>query len=279
MIKDKREVQSVISKYMTNDEGINALGFISYHTFNAELLKTDSKKVSDFFRGSFDLNHRVINYNDLLKDTSGKTWLTIDNIFDLELLDELIALGIAAKVFEENLVFRYDHFVFNIDLVALVNEEPEDLQFYSEEEYLDLMKKRIITSGKLQVSKTILDSYEHEQIENDYSIERKKELLISWWEQGMKNNDDESTRNKFLELLDTQNLNAIIYLVYNLYSRNETSLNLSELIKRGAIYGQIIMAGALYYHSTPEAKKEINEDIKKMFDKLNGLDQKKKRLT
>lgn len=278
MIKDKKEVQSIIFKYITDDEGINALGFISYHTFNAELLKPDAEKVSDFFKENFDLNHRVISYKDLLKDASGKTWLTIDNIFDLELLDKLIALGIAANVFEENLVFRYDHFINNIDLVALVNEDPENLEHYSEEDYLSLMKKRIIPSGKLQVSKTILVLYEQEQPKNDYSIERKKELLISWWDRGMKNSNDESTRAKFLELLESQNINAIAYLVLNIESRNATSQELSESIQKGVVMPQIIMAGALYYHSTPEAREEMDDELKKMFDKFNELTQKKKRL-
>lgn len=278
MIKDKKEVQSIIFKYITDDEGINALGFISYHTFNAKLLKPDAEKVSDFFKENFDLNHRVISYKDLLKDASGKTWLTIDNIFDLELLDKLIALGIAANVFEENLVFRYDHFINNIDLVALVNEDPENLEHYSEEDYLSLMKKRIIPSGKLQVSKTILVLYEQEQPKNDYSIERKKELLISWWDRGMKNSNDESTRAKFLESLESQNINAIAYLVLNIESRNATSQELSESIQKGVVMPQIIMAGALYYHSTPEAREEMDDELKKMFDKFNELTQKKKRL-
>ncbi len=41
---------------------------------------------------------------------------------------------------------------------------------------------------------------------------------------------------------------------------------------------QIIMAGALYYHTSPEAKKEINKGIKAMLAELNKITQKKKRL-
>ncbi|MDE6141833.1 MAG: hypothetical protein K2G03_04440, partial [Bacilli bacterium] len=258
MIKDKKTIQAMIYRYMTNEEGINALGFISYHTFDKELIAKDSESINDFFRENFDLNHRVIKYCDLLKDASGKIWLSIDNLFDLELLDELIALGLAADVFEENLTFRYDEFLFNIDLIVLLNEDPENLEHYSEEDYLELMNERIIPGNKLQVSKTTLDYYSQKQIEQDYSIERKKELLLSWWNQGMKNEEDESTIEIFKEFINGSNLNGIIYLVYRLYSQNETSKKLSEKIKRGEAYSETIMAGALYYHSTPEAKKEIN---------------------
>ncbi len=278
MIKDKRDIQAMINKYMTTKKGINALGFLSYHTFDKELITKDYEAINDFFRENFDLNHCVINYQDLLKDAEGSIWLEINTIFDLELLDELIAFTIASNVTEENLSFRYDESIGQFDLLALINEDPEDLQFYTEEEYLKIMKRRVLPTFKLLISRDTLTRYEKNQIPNDYSDERKKELLISWWDQGMEGKEDEYTRECFLEYLTAPNLNGIINLVYQIYSQNNTSLKLSELIKGGGAYPQIILAGAHYYHCPPERKKKIQEGIKAMFDDLNKTEQKKKRL-
>lgn len=279
MIKDKKEIQSLINRYKSEEYGIKALGFISYHNFDRRLIEEDYESINDFFRENFDLNHRVIKYRELLSDSSGKTWLEINTIFDLELLDELIAFGIASKVLNENLQFRYDELLYYMELMPLINENPENLEHYTEEEYLDSMKRFVLPCFKLEVSNETLARYKKAQLTNDYSLERKKELLISWWDHGMKNSSAESTRTMFLELLDSQNINALAYLILNLDSRNATSQELSESIKRGSVMPQILMAGALYYHSTPEVREEIDAELKKMFDKFNGLDQKKKRLS
>ncbi len=274
----KMDIQAMINKYKTTKEGINALGFLSYHTFDKEKIAEDYESINAFFRENFDLNHRVINYQGLLKDAEGSIWLEIATVFDLELLDELIAFAIAAEVFEENLTFRYEETYFNIDIIALLNEDPESLEYYDEEEYLKVMKRRVLPTFKLQLSYDTLARYEKDQLEDDLSIERKRELLLSWWEEGMKDDEDEYTLAVFKEFLNDANFNRTMYLVYKLYSQNETSLKLSEMIKRGAAYSTLIMAGATYYHSTPEAKKEINAGIKAMFAELNKMDQKKKRL-
>ncbi|MDE6292926.1 MAG: hypothetical protein K2L98_04515, partial [Bacilli bacterium] len=199
-------------------------------------------------------------------------------VYDLELLDELIALAIASNVLNENLYFRYEESFCQLDLIALINEDPEDLQHYSEQEYLKVMKRRVLPTFKLLVSEYTLSCYEKDQLKNDYSDERKRELLTSWWNQGMEGHDDSQTRETFLEYLSAPNLVGIIHFIYQLYSKNDTSLKLSEYIKRGMAYPQIIMAGALYHHSSPEAKKELNEGIKEMLDELNKISQKKKRL-
>ena len=278
MIKDKKDIQAMINKYKTTKEGINALGFLSYHTFDKEVIAEDYESINDFFRENFDLNHRVINYQDLLKDATGSIWLKINTIFDLELLDELIAFGIASNVLTENLVFRYDESFNRLDLLGVIKEDPEDLQQHTEQEYLKIMKRKVLPDFRLLVSDNTLKLYEKDQLKDDYPIERKKELLISWWNQGMEGEEDDYTREAFLEFLTAPNINGIIYLVYQIYSQNETSLKLSELIKRGAAYPQIILSGARYYHCPPETKKEINEGIKSMFDELNKMDQNKKRL-
>ncbi len=224
MIKDKKDIRALINRYLTNNEGIKALGFISYHTFDKELIESDYESLNVFFRENFDLNHRVINYQDLLKDASKNTWLKINDVYDLELLDELIALAIAANVLTENLLFRYEEAFGQLDLIALINENPEDLQHYSEQEYLKVMNRRVLPTFKLLVSEYTLSCYEKDQLKNDYSDEIKRELLLSWWDQGMEGHDYSETRETFLEYLSTTNLMGIIQFIYQLYSKNDTAM-------------------------------------------------------
>ena len=111
-----------------------------------------------------------------------------------------------------------------------------------------------------------------------YSLERKKELLLLWWDAGTQNEDDEKTRKTFLEFLDEPDINGLIYLINSLFIKNDTSLNLAEMIKKGTIAKNIALASVLYYQSTPEIKQEIEEELTKMFDEFSKIDQKKKRL-
>lgn len=277
MIKDKKDIQAMINKYLTDERGINALGFISYHTFDKELIAEDYESINDFFRGNFNLYHSFIHYQDLLEDESGKTWLKINTIFDLKLLDELIAFGIVSKVFNENILFRF-HEAANFDFI--LNEDPENLVRFKEDgNYIKSMKNIVISKSALEVSEETIRRYEKVTLNDDYSIERKKELLISWWDEGMKDEEDEQTREYFLELLTASDLNGIIYLVYNLYSQNFAAVILSELIKLGSVIPELKIARAEYYHYTLENKKKLDNLIKEMFDKFNEMDQKKKRLS
>ncbi len=277
MIKDKKEVRALLNKYLTDEKGINALGFISYHTFDKTLIEEDKIAINDFFRENFALHRYSIKYQDLLKNNVDEMWLSIDTIFDVELLDEFIAFGIAANVLSENLLFRFDEFASYPHISQTLNESPEDLAHNEVENYLNMIKKSVLPRFKLQVSEETLRLYEEEQVKT-YSLERKKELLLSWWDVGMQNECDEKTRKTFLKFLDEPDINGLIYLINSLFIKNDTSLNLAEMIKKGTMAKNIALASVLYYQSTPEIKQEIEEELTKMFDEFSKIGQKKKRL-
>lgn len=268
MIKDKKQIHAMIYRYLTDEKGIKTLGFISYHAFNKELIAEEFELINDFFRENFDLNHPVIKYGDLLKDSNGEAWLEIKDIFDLELLDELIAFGIAANVFNENLIYRFEDTVYY----------PEDLQHYDKEGYLRIMKEMALPLSRLEVSDNTINRYCKIATQSDYSLQRKKELLLSWWESGMKDEDDEETRRVFVELLESEYITTIIYLIHLMYLKNETSLKIAELIKNKEIMRFLNFVGAIYFRISPEDKEELFDSIREMFNKLSNLYQKKKRL-
>lgn len=277
MIKDKKDIQAMINKYLTDERGINALGFISYHTFDKELIAEDYESINDFFRGNFNLYHSFIHYQDLLEDESGKTWLKINTIFDLKLLDELIAFGIVSKVFNENILFRF-HEAANFDFI--LNEDPDNLvNFKEEENYIRLMKNRVIPKSTLEVSEETIRHYENVTLNGDYSIERKKELLISWWDQGTIGIDDKETRDTFLQLLESEYVYNLIDLVWYIESHDGSTYNLAEFIKRGKILEALNYVDSLYNNSSPKNREVIKKGLQEMFDKFNEMDQKKKRLS
>lgn len=274
MIKDKKDVRAIINKYMDINGDAKALGFINYHAFNARKIKEDFEAINDFFRKNFKLNQRTIRYVDLTFDEEDNMWLSIETIDDIELLDELIAFAIASGVLKENLVYRYNEGLLRLDNIVLINEDPRDLEQYSEGEYIRAIKRNVLTSYHLDVSEETRARYKKEIIRRVYSPERKKELLMAWWDRGVANPE---TREVFSELLD-QSIGAdLILFVYKLYKQGLTSANLSEIISRGDLITNLLFLHAVTFRATEEAKKEIEEDLNEMFDRFDDIEKDKKR--
>lgn len=276
MIKNKSELRSIIYKYTTENIGTNALGFIEYHTFDTKLIKRDMAEINKFFRDNFNLNKNVIHYRDLLKDERGRNCIEISSILDIELLDELIAFGIAANVFTENLMYRYRESLGSPILLPLLNENPEDLKNYTEQKYINAIKFYVLPHFCLDVSEYTLSQYENY---DGYSIERKKELLLSWWDEGMEGLEDPyMTRELFMAYLESEMLEDLIPFISNLYSQNKTSASLSTMIKNGDLVMRLMILKLSTSSAPKELKDQFNAEIKHMFDELNNRDQKKKRL-
>lgn len=277
MIKDKKDVRAYINKFKCDGDGVNALGFISYHTFDKTKMSEGFESINDFFRKNFKINKRTIKYVDLTFDETDNMWLNIETIYDIELLDELIAFGIASGVLVENLLYRVEEVAFSPYNIELLNEDPSDLELHSEQVYIKGIKRLILPTSKLDVSEETLARYRKETIRRIYSPERKKELLMAWWDRGV---DHPENREIFSQLLDQDIAEDLILLVFSLYSSGLTSANISELITRGQISGQLVFTHMLYKNASENGKKDIQEGVQEMLDAFDNIEkEKKKRLS
>ncbi len=284
MSKNKNEVRAFINYYLWNETSaseIKALGFIEYHRFYKTKIDRDHDKILNFFCSNFDLSSTLISYSKLLYDKDNKRWLEIEDAFDIELLDLLLALGIASSVFLEDLSIRCKNFVILGGDSFVLNEDSQNVQACDFNLYLQIMRDKVIPLSEVCVNpETLKFAKENsDTIKDDLSADDKKALLLSWWEDGMPDNNEYSiTKEIFKGFLDGETMSDLILLVYRLYSHKLSSATLSKMIEGGNIYSQLLSIKAIHERLSSEGKKAMECNIREMFEELSKFKQKKKRL-
>ena len=217
-------------------------------------------------------------YGTVLRDDKDNVWNNLESMDDLELLDEVIALGIAADVFIDRL---YDRF-YTMRLLgqSAIFLLPEMFRFNSiseEEAYLTSFKNTVAAKGYILKNVELLDKY----LGIDETKELYKELLDYWWVITKDASVPDETIEIFRRIVNSL-FDDIVNVIVSLNISNQGAKELYDLML--IPYGVYNLISEVHYKIesfSPEEKERFENIKKNFFDKLKrryDADQKKKKL-
>ena len=284
MAKTKKEIEDFISNYLSysfDDSDYAVEGITRYVGLNKEKIIQDKETIIEFFVNNLCLGERDYSsmlYGTVLKDDKDNVWNNLESMDDLELLDEVIALGIAADVFIDRL---YDRF-YTMRLLgqSAIFLLPEMFRFNSiseEEAYLTSFKNTVAAKGYILKNVELLDKY----LGIDETKELYKELLDYWWVITKDASVPDETIEIFRRIVNSL-FDDIVNVVVSLNISNQGAKELYDLML--IPYGVYNLISEVHYKIesfSPEEKERFENIKKNFFDKLKrryDADQKKKKL-
>jgi len=142
-----------------------------YVYVDKELIHKDKKVILDFYRANFFINGLRMSYDELRYDSNYNEWIKLDNKKDLELFEQIIAVGYEAGVFHESISLKW------IECNALSRQELK-YSLPEEFEYLDYEYYQGLNDGIIKKNGVYIDLPYYEDVERTCT---KKELLKYWF--------------------------------------------------------------------------------------------------
>ncbi len=171
-MEKKDAIRKFINCYIDNNSDNKIESITRYIGVNKDKVKHDRDIIIDFFRANFLIYGMAITYEDLRHDTNNNSWIDLNNKKDLELFENIVAVGYEAGIFENDMVYRYQN-ALSISKEELKYALPEQFE-YIDEDYYDGLNKGIIQKNQLFVDPEVY----YENVERTYS---NKELLEYWF--------------------------------------------------------------------------------------------------
>lgn len=168
----KEAIRKFLYKYIDHNSDCIHEAITKYVGVNKDLIKKDKDLIIKFFRDNFLISGISILYDELRYDIDNNEWIRLDDKRDLELFEQLIAVGYEAGVFEDDLALRF------INSQSITREElryalPDTFE-YIDETYYEGLNKGIIKKNALTLD---LNSY-YGNFKREVSI---KDLLQFWF--------------------------------------------------------------------------------------------------
>lgn len=157
-MEKKDHIRNFISEYIDSKSDYRQESITRYIELNKNKIKQDKQKIIDFYKANFMICGINMSYDALRYDSYGNEWIRLDNRRDLELFEQLIAVGYEAKIFNDSYLLRF------IESKKLPREElkyrlPEEFE-YLDEEYYEGLNKYIIQNGYLYITSQYYDEIE-----------------------------------------------------------------------------------------------------------------------
>lgn len=170
-MEKKDIVRKFVNKYINNSSECVHESITKYIGVDKEKIHQERKEIIDFFKANFFISGLTISYDLLRYDADNNEWIRLNNKNDLELFEQLIAIGYEAGIFHESYVLRF------FEMNKLTRQElkysiPEEFE-YIDEEYYDGLNEGIIKKNNLYLD----PSY----YENDERTHNTRELLKYWF--------------------------------------------------------------------------------------------------
>ena len=156
-MEKKDVIRRFLCKYIKSD-GSKHEAITKYVSVDEDLIKQDRKAIIDFFSENFPIGGLRLLYDELRYDRDLNEWIKLDNRRDLELFEQLIAVGYEAGVFHESIVLR------SVEFKKITREElkyaiPEEFE-YIDEDYYDGLNKGIIQKNSLYIDPVYYNNIE-----------------------------------------------------------------------------------------------------------------------
>ena len=171
-MEKKDYVRNFIYKYIDKDSKCVHETITKYVGVNKALIRKDKKEIIEFYRSNFLIFGNTVSYDDLRHDAYSNEWIRLDNRRDLELFENLLAVGYEAGVFEDNISYRFVN-------TQILKRHELKYAFPEEFEYLDDDYYNGLNKGIIQKNRVVIDTSSfYDNVERSFSI---KELLEYWF--------------------------------------------------------------------------------------------------
>lgn len=226
MAKNKKEINDFCKEYISlNEYGTNICGITEYKCIDDYKVEKDQDKIISFLINNFSINSVTIEYENLTFNEKGERWTNVSSLSDIDILNKLIALGIACGLFKENLTIRLNIIELLKNYGKYLNPESFNLDDpIILESYLKVFREHVLPIGYIEVDKDHLSFYGKRKNFSDAEI---RELILYWWNVGNYPPNPKVIK-KFNELLENRLhdlLDAIVYL--NILGQSAATLNMN----------------------------------------------------
>lgn len=170
-MEKKDLIRKFVYKYINLNSKCVHESITQYIGVDKDKIQQDRDEIINFFRNNFLISGLMISYDLLRYDNNNNEWIKLDNKRDLDLFEQLIAIGYEAGIFHDSYVLKF------FEMKKLTRQEmkysiPEEFE-YIDEEYYEGLNKGIIKKNNLYID----NSY----YENNERTCNTKELLKYWF--------------------------------------------------------------------------------------------------
>ena len=172
-MEKKDYIRNFLSKYIKSDSDTMYETITKYVHVDKIAIKKDRKEIRDFYRANLSINGLRMTYEELRYDSNFQEWIRLDNRRDLDLFEQLIAVGYEAGIFHESMVLKM--YEYNkLTRSELKYGIPEEFE-YIDEDYYNGLNEGIIKKNGIYIENTFYDN-----VQRTCS---NKELLKYWFNQ------------------------------------------------------------------------------------------------
>ncbi|MCR5224379.1 MAG: hypothetical protein K6C11_04455 [Bacilli bacterium] len=183
------EIRKFLNKYLSDSSSVRYEALTEYVGIDMPNILMDIDNIQNFFLDNFDLYGNYVSYASLCYLKDGNKWIEIEDKKSLDIFNKLLAVGLAANVFVEDMLDKF------CDLYELRKKDikyllPETFE-YIDEEYYEGLNKKIINVLGVDINTQIY--YKQKTNHSLY------EILEYWWNSN--NPNHEEADNDFYQML------------------------------------------------------------------------------
>lgn len=171
-MEKKDYIRNFLCKYIKSDGDMHE-AITRYVSVDKDAIRKDKKVIRDFYRANLSINGLRMSYEELRYDSNFQEWIRLDNRRDLELFEQMIAIGYVAGIFHESIVLKMFEYK-ELTRQELKYSIPEEFD-YIDETYYEGLNNSIIKKTGVYVETTYYDDIERSCTN--------KELLKYWFTQ------------------------------------------------------------------------------------------------
>lgn len=282
----KKEVRAFITPYLKTDFGESECTtetITRYVHYNKEMVEANKEKIYKFIIEQFNVDSICIYLERLLEDKNHQEWNSLKSFDDLELLEELLGLGIVSGLLEDDLRMRLQVIRYVGQYAKLFNPEIMDLSTeFKKNAYLSSMRNMILPVMFFKIDEKIYNRYKTNK--REFTHDEKKSILRFWFKEMNSINVSDDDLRMFNSIMDDMLddvLNAVVIL--KLMNQSSETFLINMKIDRRLTFIKDIVSNISNY--SPEQREYFEEvkqvfltDIEKMKQKYDGNDGMKKTL-
>ena len=212
------EIRKFLNRYVSASSSVRYEALTEYVGIDMPNILMDIDNIQNFFLENFDLYGTYVNYASLCYLKDGNKWIEIQDKKSLDTFNKLLAVGLAANVFVEDMSDKY------FELAAL---PPTDIKYllpetfeYIDEKYFEGLNKKIINVLGVDINTQIY--YKQQTNHSLY------EILDYWWNNN--NPNHEKADNDFYQMLQCDP-NYLLSVAAILFSAGVNAQTLSIILK------------------------------------------------
>lgn len=282
----KKEVRAFIYPYLKTDFTVSECTtetITRYVYYDKEMVEANKEKIYKFIIEQFNIDSICIYLERLLEDKNYQEWNSIKSFEDLELLEELLGLGIVSGLFEDDLRMRLQVIRYAGQYAKLFNPEIMDLSTeFQKKAYLASMRNIILPTMFFKIDEKIYNKYKEDK--REFTKEEKTYILGFWFKEMNSLHVSDKDYNKFISLVEekTDTVLDVAVMLKLMHQSSEAFLINMQFDPNMAFIESILRKISDFSPEQREYFEEVKRvflsDIQKMKQRFEGNDDMKKTL-